>query len=140
MAAARRRLPTASAARSPRASEVVDRVIDSKYYFYLRSQWERNIFTNQTDFTNFNTFWDKSLHDGIIEVAGAAAGNGAASFAGNAGAAKQALLADQPGDGPAVAEPDGQREAADRVVRRFPQRAVYRDCEQLTVMLPEQNS
>ncbi len=39
---------------------------DGNYYDYIKKYWEENLFPQQSKYTNFNTFWDKSLHDGVF--------------------------------------------------------------------------
>jgi molybdopterin-containing oxidoreductase family iron-sulfur binding subunit len=34
-------------------------------YEYIREQWRNTTFANQTDVTDFDLFWDKTLHDGV---------------------------------------------------------------------------
>ncbi|QQS31051.1 MAG: TAT-variant-translocated molybdopterin oxidoreductase [Sphingobacteriales bacterium] len=41
---------------------------EAQYYDYLRSNWQQNIFPKQSLLNSFDSFWDKSLHDGIFEV------------------------------------------------------------------------
>ena len=36
-------------------------------YEYLKAYWEANIFSQQTEFLTFQTFWDNALHDGLVE-------------------------------------------------------------------------
>lgn len=38
------------------------------YYDYLKSYWDKNIFTQQTSQLFFTDFWNKSLHDGVVEI------------------------------------------------------------------------
>lgn len=40
----------------------------STYYDYLKNFWRENIFKLQTEITDFEYFWKKSLHDGIVEL------------------------------------------------------------------------
>lgn len=40
----------------------------TSYYDYLKSYWEANIFTLQTAQLIFSDFWNKTLHDGIVEI------------------------------------------------------------------------
>ena len=37
------------------------------YYEYLQKNWRENQFTTQTEYTDFQQFWDKALHDGVFE-------------------------------------------------------------------------
>src|SRR6202007_1450123 len=43
------------------------------YYTYLTKYWENNTFKMQTAAMSFTAFWNKSLHDGVFEMAPAAA-------------------------------------------------------------------
>jgi len=38
------------------------------YYDYIRAYWEQNIFPNQSQFSSFGAFWDRSVHDGVAMV------------------------------------------------------------------------
>ncbi|MEQ8548639.1 MAG: TAT-variant-translocated molybdopterin oxidoreductase [Cyclobacteriaceae bacterium] len=40
------------------------------YYDFLRKNWETKVFptSNQSDFYNFDAFWDKCLHDGVYAI------------------------------------------------------------------------
>ncbi len=37
------------------------------YYDYIKSIWEKSIFTQQSSILFFTDFWNKSLHDGVVE-------------------------------------------------------------------------
>lgn len=39
---------------------------DQPYYEYLKANWEANMFPKQNNFLSFQTFWDKTLHDGVF--------------------------------------------------------------------------
>ncbi|MCB9364726.1 MAG: TAT-variant-translocated molybdopterin oxidoreductase [Flavobacteriales bacterium] len=39
----------------------------TSYYDYLRTYWEKNIFTKQSSQLFFADFWNKILHDGVVE-------------------------------------------------------------------------
>ncbi len=39
---------------------------DQPYYDYMKSAWQSGLFTQQSSFLSFNTFWDKALHDGVF--------------------------------------------------------------------------
>ena len=41
-----------------------------EYYTYLQNNWRTNFFANQTDISTFQTFWDKTLFDGVYELGG----------------------------------------------------------------------
>ncbi|HZD94161.1 MAG TPA: hypothetical protein VE133_07900, partial [Candidatus Sulfotelmatobacter sp.] len=38
------------------------------YYTYLREHWQKNIFTRQKDVHDFQSFWERSLQDGVVAV------------------------------------------------------------------------
>jgi molybdopterin-containing oxidoreductase family iron-sulfur binding subunit len=40
----------------------------TSYYDYLRAYWEKNIFTKQSSQLFFNDFWNKILHDGVVDI------------------------------------------------------------------------
>ncbi|MGE0562140.1 MAG: TAT-variant-translocated molybdopterin oxidoreductase [Flavobacteriales bacterium] len=42
--------------------------VDSSYYDYLKMHWEKSIFTQQTSQLFFTDFWNKALHDGVVEL------------------------------------------------------------------------
>ncbi len=39
---------------------------DQPYMEYLKAHWEANYFGRQSDFLSFQTFWDRTLHDGVL--------------------------------------------------------------------------
>jgi len=41
---------------------------DTSYYDYLKAYWEKAIFTQQTSQLFFTDFWNKALHDGVVEL------------------------------------------------------------------------
>ncbi len=43
---------------------------DVEYYTYLQNNWKDSYFGRQTDTSNFQTFWDKALFDGVVELGG----------------------------------------------------------------------
>lgn len=43
-----------------------------EYYTYLQNNWKETFFTQQADTSNFQTFWDKALFDGVFETGAAA--------------------------------------------------------------------
>lgn len=52
------------------------------YYTFIRSYWKTNLFPLQSQASSFNNFWNRSLHDGIFELATAStASMGATSVA-----------------------------------------------------------
>ena len=50
---------------------------DQPYYQYIQQNWKNNIFSKQTSFATFQSFWDNVVHDGVFE---APAGAGASGF------------------------------------------------------------
>lgn len=65
---------------------------DVEYYTYMQNNWKENMFSKQSDTSNFQMFWDKALFDGVFEAGGntktftynyAAASTGANSIAQN---------------------------------------------------------
>jgi len=44
----------------------------TEYQTFIRENWKNSVFTVQKDFSNFDNFWDNSLHDGIVEFPAAA--------------------------------------------------------------------
>ena len=42
----------------------------AEYYTYLQDNWRSNFFSKQSDTSDFQTFWDKSLYDGVFELGG----------------------------------------------------------------------
>ncbi len=41
--------------------------VEGEYYDYIRSTWNKNIYPKSSGFINFDSFWDRSLHDGVFE-------------------------------------------------------------------------
>jgi MoCo/4Fe-4S cofactor protein with predicted Tat translocation signal len=64
---------------------------EKEYYTYLQNSWRRNQFRTFGANLNFQTFWDQSLHNGVVEPQAPAAGGNAPSFAGNLSAAAQSI-------------------------------------------------
>ncbi len=40
----------------------------SDYYTYLRENWRTGFFSSQAVLSDFDLFWDKALHDGVLEM------------------------------------------------------------------------
>ncbi|NNE67002.1 MAG: 4Fe-4S dicluster domain-containing protein [Pyrinomonadaceae bacterium] len=40
---------------------------ETEFYRELQRNWKETLFTKQDKFSDFNDFWDKSLHDGVFE-------------------------------------------------------------------------
>lgn len=62
------------------ASANLDKSSDQPFYTYLRSQWKAKYFAQQSAYASFQSFWDATLHDGILEVAVPVASSVAASI------------------------------------------------------------
>ncbi|HLJ87678.1 MAG TPA: Fe-S-cluster-containing hydrogenase [Candidatus Angelobacter sp.] len=41
---------------------------EPNYYEYVRDHWKRNLLSRQKATQDFDTFWDRSLHDGVVEL------------------------------------------------------------------------
>ncbi|NNE29884.1 MAG: 4Fe-4S dicluster domain-containing protein, partial [Saprospiraceae bacterium] len=41
---------------------------DQPMYDYLKKGWEANQFAAQSEFSNFQSFWDNTLHNGVLEI------------------------------------------------------------------------
>ncbi|MEQ6121884.1 TAT-variant-translocated molybdopterin oxidoreductase [Reichenbachiella sp. MALMAid0571] len=41
---------------------------DATYFDFIKENWKNTNFTAQSDESNFETFWDKCLYDGVFEV------------------------------------------------------------------------
>lgn len=41
-----------------------------EYYTYLQNNWRESFFTQQSDTSSFQMFWDKTLFDGVFQTAG----------------------------------------------------------------------
>lgn len=48
-------------------NEGLDATSDQPYYEYLKKNWEENFHALQSEFIGFQSFWDKSLHNGVFE-------------------------------------------------------------------------
>ena len=46
--------------------------IETAFYDYIRSYWEKELFPKQSDHVSFELFWNKSLQDGVVEIADSA--------------------------------------------------------------------
>ncbi|GAB1398259.1 TAT-variant-translocated molybdopterin oxidoreductase [Saprospiraceae bacterium] len=49
------------------ASPAYDTKAEQPYYEYLKSSWQSGMFGQQKAFSTFQSFWDSTLHDGILE-------------------------------------------------------------------------
>lgn len=54
---------------------------DHPYHAYLQKVWGESVFTKQNSFSTFRSFWDSTLHDGILEIDSSTAGS--ANFSGD---------------------------------------------------------
>jgi len=50
------------------ASANLDPASPQPYYEYLKKNWKNSFFRQQSEYSTFNTFWDSSLHDGLINI------------------------------------------------------------------------
>lgn len=41
---------------------------EQPYYDYLRKNWQSGMFSTQKNFASFQSFWDSSLHDGVLNI------------------------------------------------------------------------
>ncbi len=55
-------------------SAALNKTADQPYYEYLKSSWNSGVFSGQTTFATFQSFWDSALHNGVF-------GSGSASSA-----------------------------------------------------------
>ncbi len=46
----------------------LDRSADQPYMEYVKAYWKANMFPQQSKISNFQQFWDASLHDGVFEA------------------------------------------------------------------------
>jgi len=42
--------------------------LETGFYDFLRAYWEKEIFPKQSEFLSFESFWNKSLQDGVAEI------------------------------------------------------------------------
>ena len=63
---------------------------ENSYYDFMKSNWEASHFANQSEETDLQAFWDKTLHDGVYVVSSDEVAEQAA-FAGDVAAAASAL-------------------------------------------------
>jgi MoCo/4Fe-4S cofactor protein with predicted Tat translocation signal len=61
---------------------------NTSYYSYIKSNWQRNLFGQQTGFNNFDNFWNNSLHDGVF---GTSAQGDVINFSGDISSAAQKI-------------------------------------------------
>lgn len=65
-------------------SASLDATEEQPYYAFVRNTWETNIFPQASGAGSFRSFWDKSLHNGVVETTVA---DQSTAFAGNVQAA-----------------------------------------------------
>lgn len=41
---------------------------DQPYLTYLKSNWEENMFSSQSEYLSFQSYWDSALHDGLYQA------------------------------------------------------------------------
>ena len=71
--------------------------VNTSFDKYIKQYWEANIFTQQSSTVLFIDFWNKSLHDGVVEVTPAASET-ALAFAGDVNKAAAAIAKIKGGD------------------------------------------
>jgi MoCo/4Fe-4S cofactor protein with predicted Tat translocation signal len=49
-------------------SDALNKDAEQPYMEFVRANWQINMFPAQSRFTDFQSFWDSTLHDGIFEV------------------------------------------------------------------------
>src|SRR5689334_2704769 len=64
------------------------------YYTYLREFWQKSVFPQQRDIQDFQSFWERSLQDGVVAVPATTAA-AALKFHGDTKAAVESILAGQ---------------------------------------------
>lgn len=62
----------------------------SDYYTYMRENWRAGFFASQSVLSDFDLFWDKALHDGVLEMEAEATAE-AMTFAGDLTSAGAAI-------------------------------------------------
>lgn len=72
------------------ASSKLNADSDQPYLEFMKSVWEENYFSTQTEFTSFDAYWRSALHDGVME---ASVGSTSVSFNGSVGQAKSKIEA-----------------------------------------------
>ncbi len=46
------------------------------YYTYIRKNWEKTVYPNQSMYSDFQTFWDNCVKEGVIEISASSASPG----------------------------------------------------------------
>ena len=65
-------------------------------YEYLKMRWENEVYPASGSNKDFRSFWDASLHDGLVSIAGS---EEAASFAGDANSAARSISSSSTNEG-----------------------------------------
>ncbi|MCF8237666.1 MAG: TAT-variant-translocated molybdopterin oxidoreductase [Saprospiraceae bacterium] len=52
-------------------SAELDNTSDQPYYEFVKKNWERSVYPSQSGGKSFNSFWESSLHDGMLLVSSA---------------------------------------------------------------------
>jgi len=65
--------------------------LNTNYEAYVKNYWRTNVYPQAGKGQPFEQFWIQSLHDGVVETAGAAPAAGGAAFAGNVVAAASGI-------------------------------------------------
>ena len=69
----------------------------SIYYTYLKNNWSKAVFSQQTKETIFEAFWNQTLHDGLVDFAKVA--TTPVTFAGDVNAAASKITGSHPNSG-----------------------------------------
>jgi len=69
-------------------SSNLDTKVDQPYFDYLKANWKKTAFAGQSKFSNFQSFWDSVLQDGVYEGSGSSS---APSFSGSAASAASGI-------------------------------------------------
>ena len=68
----------------------LDPSIEQPYLMFLRKQWQDSLFTQQTQFANFDAFWDLSLSNGVVTGRTATGGEASVATGGRNSGVRQA--------------------------------------------------
>jgi molybdopterin-containing oxidoreductase family iron-sulfur binding subunit len=60
-------------------SSAIDPNAEQPYYDYIKKNWESTAFTAQNDFATFRTFWDATVHDGVLNLGSPSSVTGSAN-------------------------------------------------------------
>ncbi|MBC7885130.1 MAG: 4Fe-4S dicluster domain-containing protein [Saprospiraceae bacterium] len=50
-------------------STIADLTKEQPYYEYLKEAWKSSLFAKQSGFATFQSFWDNTIHDGVLNIA-----------------------------------------------------------------------